>query len=199
MEQLIPLLQTIGYFGFFGMLFAESGIFFGVIFPGDTLLFAAGLLVAKGYFHLWILIIGGCISAILGDAVGYWTGKKLGPKIFTKEESIFFRKEYITRAQVFFEKHGKKTIFFARFVPVVRTFAPILAGVAGMRYKTFFIYNAVGAIIWCAGLILVGDFLGTRIKNIDAYILPIVGIIFVISFIPVIREFLSYRKAHRNL
>lgn len=194
MDKLLPLLEAIGYFGFFGMVFAESGVFFGVIFPGDTLLFASGILVAKGYFSLSVIIIGAVLSAILGDAVGYYTGKKLGPRIFVKDESIFFKKSHIVRAQDFFSKHGKKTIVLARFVPVVRTFAPILAGVGGMRYRDFAVFNAIGAVVWCATLILLGYFLGTQVKNIDAYILPIVGGILVISLIPVIKQLLLHKK-----
>jgi membrane-associated protein len=187
--------NELGLWVFLGMVFAESGIFFGVVLPGDTLLFAAGLLAAKGFFHIGLLVASAICAAVLGDSVGYWTGKKAGPRIFTKEESFFFKKEYVTRAQAYFAKHGNKTIFFARFVPIVRTFAPILAGVAGMEYRRFIAYNIAGGITWCSSLLLLGYFLGTKVANIDAYILPIVGLIFVLSFIPVIKEYLRGRAA----
>ena len=195
MFQLIPFIQAAGYLGIFGMIFAESGLLFGFVFPGDTLLFAAGLLASKGFFNLTILLVGACIAAVTGDSVGYWIGKKLGPAIFKKEDSLFFKKAYVNKAHVFFLKHGKKTIFLARFVPVVRTFAPVIAGVSGMRYKIFFLWNVFGGVAWCLSIGLIGYFLGTRVTNIDAYIIPIVLGIFVLSFIPVIRHYLLSRRS----
>lgn len=187
-HQIVPLLETVGYFGMFAMVFAETGLLVGFFFPGDTLLFTAGLLASQGYFNIFILTAGAFLAAVLGDSVGYWIGKKIGPKIFTREDSFFFKHEYIARTQHFFDKHGKKTIVLARFLPIVRTFAPVLAGVGSMEYRSFLFYNVFGAAAWCALVPLLGYFLGNKIPNVDHYLLPIVATIFLISFIPLIRE-----------
>src|SRR3989337_1722216 len=120
----IILIKTIGTLGLLGIIFAESGLFFGFFLPGDSLLFSAGLLAAAGYLNIWIILIACPIAAILGDNVGYWFGKRFGPKLFTKEDSFFFNKKYIDQTSAFYKKHGIKTIMLARFVPIVRTFAP---------------------------------------------------------------------------
>jgi membrane-associated protein len=194
MFQLIPFIKTAGYIGIFAILFSETGLLIGFFLPGDTLLFSAGLLAAKGYFNIAILLAVACVAAIIGDSFGYFLGKKLGPKIFVKKESLFFKKEYVLRAQAFFARHGKKTILLARYIPIVRTFAPVVAGVAVMPYKTFFAYNVVGGLLWCSTVTLAGYFLGARVPNIDSYILPIIIGIFVLSFIPVIRELILARR-----
>ncbi len=186
MIQLIPFIKAAGYIGVFAMMFAESGLLFGFVFPGDTLLFSAGILASKGYLDIYTLLIGACFFAVVGDSVGYWIGKKAGPAIFKREDSRFFKREYLVRAQNFFAKHGRKTIFLARYVPVVRTFAPVVAGAGEMEYKTFFLWNLLGGIGWCVSIGLLGYFLGTKVTNIDAYILPIVIAIFLISFVPVL-------------
>ncbi len=182
----MELISFVGLFGIFAIIFAESGLFIGFFLPGDSLLFTAGLLASQGYFPIWGLVIGSAIAAIAGDSVGYQFGRRLGPKIFTKEDSFFFHKKHIIRAQGFYEKHGKKTIILARFIPVVRTFAPIVAGVGGMKYKTFFIYNVVGGILWTVTLSLIGYFLGNAIPDIDTYILPIILGIILVSTLPVV-------------
>ena len=194
MEKLIPLIETVGYIGVFGMIFAETGLLVGFFFPGDTLLFAGGILASKGIFNIVILLTGASIMAIIGDTTGYMIGKKIGPKIFVREDSLFFKQEYVTRAQHFFQKHGRKTIFLSRYIPIVRTFAPVVAGVGNMPYKTFLVFNMTGGIVWCFSIGLAGYFLGTRIPNIDAYILPIVIGIFVLSFLPVVRQFFPFKK-----
>lgn len=199
MDAFIPLIQTAGYIGVFGMIFAESGILIGFIFPGDTLLFAAGILASKGFFDITLLIIGSCFFAIVGDSVGYWIGKKIGPALFKREDSLFFRQEYVTRAKHFFDNHGKKTIFLCRYIPIVRTFAPVVAGVGGMHYKTFFLWNVLGGITWCVSLGLAGYFLGSKIDNIDAYILPILAGIILISFGPVVYHLIRGKKKATNV
>jgi len=196
MQTLIPLIQGAGYLGIFGAIFAESGLLIGVILPGDTLLFASGLLASRGFLNITVLLVGSTLAAILGDSVGYWMGKKFGPRIFNREDSFFFKKAYVARAESFFKKYGKNTIFLSRYVPIVRTIVPILAGVGNMPYKTFITYNIIGGITWCVSLLLLGYFLGTTVPNIDAYILPIVGFIFVISLIPLIRQFVSHKREH---
>ncbi len=194
MQNLTPFIESAGYIGIFGMIFAETGLFFGFIFPGDTLLFVAGFLASQGYFSIAILLLGTIFFAIVGDNIGYWTGKKLGPKIFVREDSFFFRKAHVAKAKNFFDKHGRKTIVLARYVPVVRTFSPVIAGVVEMPYAQFFLFNILGAIFWCGSVLLIGYFLGKRISNIDDFILPIVAGIFLISFIPVAIHAISARN-----
>lgn len=188
------LIETLGYLGIFFAVFAESGLFFGVIFPGDTLLFTAGFLASQGLLNIFVLIGGIFAMAVLGDNFGYLTGKKLGPRIFTKEESFFFKQSYIEKAEVYFKKHGSKTIILARFIPFVRTFAPMLAGVGSMPYKTFFFYNLVGSVVWICAMLLSGYFLGRIFPTFDHYIVYIAGGIFVASFIPIIYKIIKSRK-----
>ncbi len=195
MNSLIPFIETAGYIGVFAMIFAETGLLVGVVLPGDTLLFSVGLLAAEGHFAITLLIIGCSLAAIAGDSVGYWTGKKFGPQIFSREESIFFRKSYVARAQAFFERHGRKTIFLARYVPIVRTFTPVIAGVAEMPYQNFLVYNILGGIAWTLSILVLGYFFGSKIPNIDRYILPVILGVFVLSFIPMILELL---RTHRK-
>lgn len=201
MEQFLLLLdpmflvKTAGLAGVIAVVFAESGLFFGFFFPGDSLLFTAGLLASQGLLPIGWLLIGTFFAAVLGDSVGYWFGKKTGPAIFAREDSLFFHKKHIERAQKFYEIHGKKTIILARFVPIVRTFAPILAGVGRMEYRTFVTYNIIGGAIWAIGLTVLGYFLGSFIPSVDQYLLPIVLGIIAISFIPIIREYLRSRRS----
>jgi membrane-associated protein len=176
--------------GIFFVIFAESGLFFGFFFPGDSLLFSSGLLASAHYFNIFYLFLGALVCAILGDSVGYWTGKKLGPKIFSKPNSLFFNKKNLDKTVIFYEKYGKKTIVLARFVPIVRTFAPILAGAGNMKYDIFIFYNVLGGVLWTSVIIFTGYFLGNSIKNIDQYVLPITVLIILLSFLPFLREFL---------
>lgn len=187
------LIQTIGYLGIFFIIFAESGLFFGFFLPGDTLLFTAGLLASQGYFDITLLVLSVTLAAVLGDQVGYLFGTKIGPKIFTRDDSFFFKKRYIADTENFYKKHGKKAIVLARFIPVVRTFIPILAGVGKMHYATFVSYNIIGALIWATGITLLGYFLGQQIPNIDNYLIPILLLIVFISMLPTIFSFI-YQK-----
>lgn len=191
---LIETLRTIGYIGVSLIVFAESGLFFGFFLPGDSLLFTAGLLASQGYFNFFILLFCVIVCAIVGDSVGYWFGSVVGPKLFTKEDSFFFNKKHITRAKVFYDTHGPKALVLARFIPIVRTFVPIVAGVAQMKYSIFITYNIIGGIGWGVSLTSLGYFLGTRIPNIDTYLLPIVLAIIVISFIPVVIEVVKEKR-----
>ena len=188
------LIQTLGLIGVFSIVFAESGLFFGFFFPGDSLLFTAGLLASQGHFNVLLLWLGCTLAAIAGDSVGYAFGKKVGPKIFNRDDSLFFHKKHVLRTQAFYEKHGKKTIILARFVPIVRTFAPILAGVGNMEYRSFLSYNVIGGVIWSTLLIFLGFALGSFIPDVDRYLLPIVLAIIVLSFVPIYRE---WRKQKR--
>ena len=190
-------ITIIGYFGVFAIVFAESGLFFGFFLPGDSLLFTAGLLAAEGYFSLAGLIILSFVAAVLGDSVGYWFGRRTGPMLFTRDDTRFFKKSHVEKSHAYYEKHGPKTIIIARFIPIVRTFAPILAGVSGMTYKKFFMYNVVGGLIWTVSMPTLGYFLGTRIPHIDKYILPIALGIIVVSFIPIFWKMWKARQEAR--
>jgi len=199
MFDLIALIKAAGYLGLFGIIFAESGLFFGFFLPGDSLLFTAGFLASKGFLNVYILIGLTFIAAVLGDNTGYWFGKKTGPKIFTREDSLLFHKDHVTKAEHFFQKYGPKTIIFARFVPIVRTFAPILAGVGKMHYHTFFFYNLVGGFLWTAGLSLLGYFLGQLVPSIDKYLLPIIALIIIISVLPNIYQILKMKSKNKKV
>lgn len=178
------LITAFGLIGIFTIVFLESGVFFGFFFPGDSLLFTAGFLASQGFLPIWPLVLGTFVAAILGDNVGYWFGKKTGPKLFVKDDSIFFKRKYMSQAEHFYEKHGKKTIILARFMPIVRTFAPIVAGVGNMKYQVFISYNIIGAFIWSFGMTLSGYFLGQIIPDADKYLLYIIILIVATSFIP---------------
>lgn len=181
---LITLLKTAGYAGLFGIVFAESGLLLGFFLPGDSLLFTAGFLASQDFFNIWILIIGCFLAAVIGDSVGYTFGKKVGPKIFTREDSLIFRKHNLEHARIFYEKHGGKAVILARFLPIVRTFAPILAGVGVMRYASFLFYNVIGGIMWAIGMPILGFFLGSIIPDVDRYLLPIIVAIVILSILP---------------
>jgi membrane-associated protein len=176
--------------GIFGIVFAESGLLIGFFLPGDSLLFTAGLLSARegSSLHFPVLLVGCAFFAVLGDQVGYMFGKRVGPSLFKRPDSRFFKQEYVERTQKFFDEHGPKTIFLARFVPIVRTFAPVLAGVGEMRYRTFFRYNVIG------GVVTAGRILGDTIPNIDRYLLPIIFVIVLLSVIPPFLEWRRHRK-----
>ncbi|MEK7095138.1 MAG: VTT domain-containing protein [Patescibacteria group bacterium] len=193
--------QLIAMFGLVGVIviiFLESGVFFGFFFPGDSLLFTAGFLASQGLLPIEALLIGVFVAAVAGDSVGYWFGKKTGPRLFTKDNSFFFKKKYALQAALFYEKHGKKTLILARFMPIVRTFAPIVAGVGNMHYRTFLSYNVIGAFIWSVGLTLAGYFLGKVVPNADRYMLPIVILIILTSFIPPIFHYFKSKKVQKQ-
>jgi len=200
---LIEILKTvfhttgIGYIVIFAIIFAESGLLIGFFLPGDSLLFTAGLLASQGIINLWILILVVITGAISGDTVGYWFGHKVGPMIFKREDSRMFKKENLIRAEKFYERHGAKTIVLARFLPFIRTFAPIVAGVGSMKYKTFLIYNIVGGIAWAVSVPVAGYYLFKYIPNIDKYLLPIILVIIIVSAIPAMLEFIRSRKKKR--
>jgi membrane-associated protein len=183
---IVGLIKVVGYVGMFAIVFAESGVFFGFFLPGGSMIFAAGLLASQGLFNVyWLIIILGA-AAILGDNVGYWFGNKVGSKIFTKEDSLFFNKKYLQKTKEYYDKYGPMTVVIGRFVPIVRTFAPILAGVGKMKYKKFLFFNVIGAFLWAVGLALLGFFLGSVVPGIDKYITPIVILIVILSVLPII-------------
>lgn len=190
------LVEAVGYVGVTAIVFAESGLLIGFFLPGDSLLFTAGLLAAPGtgIFNLPILYLLTFAAAVLGDNVGYAFGHKYGRRLFSKEEGRFFKKENLLKAEAFYEKYGAKTIVLARFMPVIRTFAPIVAGIGKMHYGTFFRYNLLGGFIWSIGLTTAGYFLGSLIPDIDRYLLPIIGVIVLASVVPIYRELRAQKK-----
>ena len=191
---LITFIKTIGYFGLFVVIFAESGLLIGFFLPGDSLLFTAGFLASQGFLNIWVLLAGTFLGAVLGDNFGYTFGRRLGPKIFSKDDSLFFHKDHIEKAKEFYAKYGGKALILARFLPVVRTFTPILAGVGQMRYKTFFFYNFTGGMIWTIGLTGLGFFLGNVVPNIDRYLIPIIFVIIFSSMLPTIFHILKNKE-----
>lgn len=189
----VDILDFIVWASIFGValvVFAESGLLIGFFLPGDSLLFATGFLIQTGLLnfniHLAVLLI--FIAAVLGDSVGYTFGRKLGPRVFSKPNARLFKQEYVQRAQEFYEKHGGKTIIIARFVPIVRTFAPIVAGAGKMNYKRFLSFNIFGGLLWAAGVTYAGYFLGHLFEQagieIDQILLPIIAVIILISVLP---------------
>lgn len=181
---LVSFAKTVGLIGVFLVTFAESGLFIGFFLPGDSLLFTAGFLASQGYFSIGVLMTLCFLAAILGDSLGYSFGKRVGKRMFTKENSLLFRKHHLHRAAEFYERHGGKTIVLARFMPIVRTFAPIVAGAGEMRYASFLFYNIIGGALWAIGLTGLGYFLGSAIPNVDRYLLPIIGLIILASITP---------------
>lgn len=185
---LVSLIEAIGYVGVFLIVFAETGLFLGFFFPGDSLLFVAGFLASLGFFSLPWMLLGVFVAGVIGNLFGYEFGKRVGPRLFNRENSLIFKKRHVLKAQMFYEKYGSKTIVLARFMPVVRTFAPIVAGVAKMHYGTFFLYNVLGSFLWTCLLILLGYVLGSVI-DVDRYLLPIILLIVVLSFLPAMVSF----------
>ncbi|GHC73395.1 DedA family protein [Streptomyces flavofungini] len=193
------LLNQFGLWGLLLIVFAESGLLIGFFLPGDSLLFTTGLLITTNKLDtpLWLACVLICIAAILGDQAGYLFGKKVGPSLFNRPDSKLFKQENVVKAHEFFEKHGPKSLVLARFVPIVRTFTPIIAGVSGMRYRSFITFNILGGILWGAGVTLLGAWLGKHEfvhKNIEAILILIV----LISVVPIIIEFLRARSKSKK-
>ena len=181
------------------VVFVETGLLIGFFLPGDSLLFTAGLLVAEGTFDipLWVLLVTVPLAAIAGDQVGYTIGRQAGPRVFNRPDSRLFQQEFVDKAYGYFERYGPRTIVLARFVPIVRTFAPVVAGVSRMHYRTFLIYNVVGGVLWGAGVTALGYFLGQVAfvrSNVEIIILAIVGL----SVLPILFELLRARREHRS-
>ncbi|MEU2226882.1 VTT domain-containing protein [Streptomyces sp. NPDC018347] len=193
------LLDTYGIWGLLLVVFAESGLLIGFFLPGDSLLFTCGLLITSHQldFPLWGAVGLICLAAVLGDQAGYMFGKKVGPSLFNRPDSRLFKQENVTKAHEFFEKYGPKSLVLARFVPVVRTFTPIIAGVSGMKYRSFLVFNVIGGVLWGAGVTLLGSWLGNIefvTKNIEAILILIV----LVSVIPIAIEFLRARGKEKK-
>jgi len=189
------LVKDFGYLGIFITLFLESGVFFGFFLPGDSLLFTAGLLASQGYLNIIGLIIISVIAAILGNNVGYYTGNKVGPALFSKKKSFLFAPKRITEAHNFFEKEGPQSLILARFIPAVRTFVPIAAGIGKMNYRKFLVFNGLGGLLWGVGVPVLGYTLGKKVPSIDKYLLPIIFVIIILSALPVIIAYFRSKKS----
>ncbi|MEU2424770.1 VTT domain-containing protein [Streptomyces sp. NPDC007851] len=189
------LLDSFGIWGLLLVVFAESGLLIGFFLPGDSLLFTCGLLITSHQldFPLWGAIALICLAAVLGDQAGYMFGKKVGPSLFNRPDSRLFKQENVAKAHEFFEKHGPKSLILARFVPVIRTFTPIIAGVSGMAYRSFLTFNVIGGVLWGAGVTLLGSWLG-KIDFVKNNIELILILIVLVSVVPIAIEFLRARS-----
>jgi len=194
------LIQWGGYVLLVAIVFTETGLLVGLFLPGDSLLITAGLLAGAGILNIWWLNALLIAAAIVGDSTGYAIGARLGPRIFTREKSLLFNPKHVERTQRFYEKYGPKTIVIARFVPIIRTFAPVLAGVGAMRYRRFLTYNVVGGIGWVASMTGAGYVLGQTVPNISKHMHVLVIVIIVLSCVPIAVEiYRERRKTFRRL
>ncbi len=206
-------IATAGYFVLIFVVFAETGLAAGFFLPGDSLLFVAGLFAADGKFQLFsslsqeinlvILLVSVFLAAVIGDAVGYLTGSKLGPRLFKRQKSLLFKPSHLQKANEFYEKYGGKTIIIARFVPIVRTFAPIVAGAAQMPYRRFVLYNVVGGFLWVFSMILAGYFLGSLVERafgirLEDHIEKVVIVVVALSLMPPLIEFIKSRREKKR-
>ncbi len=195
---IVQLTKTIGYIGLTAIILCETGLFLGFFLPGDSLLFAAGLLASQQIFNIFILLPLLILAAIAGYAVAYWFGDKIGHWLLKRNDNFWFKKSYLTSAHEFYEKHGGQALIIGRLVPVVRTFLPIVAGMAKMTHRRFTVFNIIGALIWCGGITLLGYYLGTVIPNIDVYLLPLILAIIVISILPAVIHLLRAKYCSRR-
>ena len=198
-DTLLALLGNYVYFGLFFIIFAETGLAAGFFLPGDSLLVVAGLFAAAGKLNLWLMLVLLFIAAVTGDAVGYYSGKKIGHAIFNKPKSRFFNPKHLKKAHEFYEKHGGKTIILARFVPIVRTFAPIVAGAADMRYRDFVFFNLLGGFLWVTSMLCAGYFLGGVVESafgikLEDHIDKVVIVVVFLSILPIIYEYIKARR-----
>ena len=184
------LIETFGTIGILVIIFAETGLLIGFVLPGDSLLFTAGLLCAPGisdpvHLNLALVLPGVFVAAVVGAQTGFMIGQRVGPTLFGRQDSRLFKRKYVDRAEVFFDKGGTRAVVLARFVPVVRTFLNPAAGIAKMPARTFFVANLIGAALWAGGVTAAGYLLGKTVPNVDRYLLPIIGFIVVVSLVPV--------------
>ncbi len=178
------IIQSGGLLLLGGFIFAEVALFLGFFLPGDTLVIAAGIYAHEGKLSIASVIIVAGLAAIAGDSVAYFIGRKLGPSVFKKQDSIIFRPDHVLRAEAFYEKYGAKALLIAHYLPVIRTFTPLLAGVAKMPYRKFLMFDVIGDIGWAVSISLVGYYIGSRIPNIDNYIIAGLGVVILITVLP---------------
>ncbi len=188
------LIQVVGLFGVLTIVFVESGLFFGFFLPGDSLLFTAGFVASQGLFNFPILLLGSIICAISAGYVGYGFGKTIGHRWFEKADSLFFHRKHLEDTKRFFEKYGNKTVVISRFIPVIRTFAPIFAGIGEMTFKRFSFWNIIGGVLWPSIIITSGYFLGQLVPGVEKYFLPIVLLIVFVSILPGVFEWFKNKK-----
>lgn len=198
-DGIIRLVASGGYVALVLIVFAETGLLFGFFLPGDSLLVTAGLAAATGALDIGMLNALLIPAAIIGDAVGYAFGKRSGNRIMRKPSTRFFKRKHLEKSREFYERHGPRTIIIARFVPVIRTFAPVVAGMSGMSYKKFALYNVVGAVLWITSLTLVGYWLGQEIPDIQRYFHWIIATVIALSLIPPFIEFIKERRRRRAI
>jgi membrane-associated protein len=191
---LLDLVRWGGYVVLAAIVFIETGLLVGFFLPGDSLLISAGLVAAAGGLNIWWLNLVLCIAAIAGDSVGYAIGRRLGPRLFTRPQSLLFNPAHVERTRRFYERHGSKTIVIARFVPIIRTFAPVVAGVGQMEYRRFIFYNVAGGIGWVTSMTWAGYLLGSAVPNIGDHIHIVVGIVILLSLIPIFVELIRERR-----
>lgn len=190
LRDLPALIQWAGYVGLALIIFTETGLFFGFFLPGDSLLVTAGLIasgvleargVSLNVYELGVLLTA---AAILGDNTNYWIGRLTGPRIFTREDSLFFRRKHVERAHAFYERHGAKTVVLARFMPIIRTFAPLVAGVAQMSYRTFLTFSILGGTLWIWSMLFIGYFLGRYIPGVERHVEAVILLVIFVSILP---------------
>ena len=198
LSNLPELVQWAGILGLAAIVFSETGLLVGFFLPGDSLLVTAGLFAARGYLDIYWLLPALTVAAISGNSLGYFIGRSTGPRIFNRENSLLFNKKHAMRAARFYAKYGRKTIVLAQFMPILRTFAPVIAGVAGMRFREFITYNVLGAFAWIWSMIGTGFFLGTYIPNIEKNIHIVIVVVVFISILPAILSALRARKANER-
>ena len=192
------LIRWGGMVGLIIIVFAETGLMIGFFLPGDSLLVTAGLFAAKGDLNIWWLNISLILAAIIGDAVGYWIGYKAGKALYSRPNSFFFRRQHLIATHEFYEKHGGKTIIIARFMPIFRTFAPVVAGAAEMTYRNFAVYNIIGGIGWVLSMTLTGYFLGLAVPDLEKHIHIVVAVVIALSLMPAAIAWLRARLASRK-
>jgi membrane-associated protein len=175
------------------IVFAETGLMIGFFLPGDSLLVTAGIFAAAGHLDIVSLLVWVTLAAIVGDQLGYYIGHRTGPRIFRREDSLLFKREHLIRARDFYEKHGGKTIILARFIPIIRTFAPVVAGVGQMEYRRFVMFNVVGGFLWVWSMSLLGVFLGNAVPDIDRHIHVVIAIVVFLSILPAVIEYFRSR------
>ena len=194
LRDLPALIKWAGYFGLTAIVFAETGLLVGFFLPGDSLLVTAGLLSAKGLFNVYLLGLLVNVAAAAGNSVGYLIGRHTGPRIFTRDDSLLFNKKHVFRAQEFYAKHGRKAIVLAQFMPIIRTFSPVVAGVGRMPYRQFLVISVLGTVFWVWSMLFIGYFLGTYIPGLDKHIEILVLVVVFISILPGIISWYRERR-----
>ncbi len=189
----ITILKAVGVIGVIVIIFCESGLFFGFFLPGDSLLFTAGIFASQGIINFNAVLIGCIIAAIAGNLTGYWSGKKWGRRLFEKDAGLFFKKKRIKQAEDFYEKHGRYAVIIARFIPIIRTFSPIVAGIGNMNYPVFFTFSIFSGILWATIVLSIGYFFGGLFPNIEAFLIPISVAIIFVSFLPILWKYIRLK------